>query len=108
MRRLATCTLMAGLAAGFMGISFAQGALADEMCFTRSVLVSPDTSFIETPTTIERVVTSPVVIERPATVERIIEKPVTIERVIERPMTVERPLIIQQKEGHHLLNLKLF
>ncbi|GEM_PF-3454599 len=97
MQRLTTRTLLASAAAVFAGVLLAQVARADSTYIYRSWTSTPDTVFAESPT-IERVITKPVVLE-PAT---------TVEKVIEKPVMVERPLVIKQKDGHHLLNLKLF
>jgi len=97
MKSMATKTMLAGLFAGFLGITLAHAAQADTVWMYRSVTTTPESTFVETPT-IERVITSPVVIERPSITQR----------VIERPATIEQPLIIQEKASHHLLNLKLF
>ncbi|GEM_PF-2598548 len=74
--------------------------------------------------TVEHTVEKPVMIEKPVfvdrPVEKIVEKPVYIDRVVEKPVMVEKQVqieppqviekrvTIEQKEGHHLLNFKLF
>jgi len=107
MRRVNTRIVVAGLAAGFLGIALAQAAKADTIIF-RSWETAPTTTFVEAPTTIERVLTRPVVVESAAACEKIIERPVMIERPVTIEKSVLQPMIIQQKDSHHLLNLKLF
>jgi len=95
-----TRTLMVGLVGGLLGISFAQGAKADTIYTTSgSWFLTPDadTVLVESPTTVERVITSPVMIERPMTMQKVIESPVVIERK-------ERKHLL----NFDLLNLKLF
>jgi len=77
--------------------------------------------------TIERTTEKPVVLEKPVMVdrpvERVIEKPVYIDRPVpvevEKPVVIEKetevqsapppaPTVIEQKDSHHLFNLKLF
>jgi|SRR5215471_18602484 len=88
-----TRTLMVGLVGGLLGISFAQGAKADAIYTSGSWFLAPDadTVLVESPTTVERVITSPVMIEKPMTMQKVIETPVVIER----------------KERRHLLNFDL-
>jgi len=94
---------------------------------TGTLLASSNRSkFIEK--TVERTTEKPIMVERPVVIEKTVEKPVYIDRVIEKPVTVEvekpvviekqvqleqaptvvQPTVIEQKEGHHLFNLKLF
>jgi len=95
MIRIASRTLFTGLAAGFLVMSFAQGAKADTCVIYRAYESMPTTTYVESPYTVERVISSPVVIERPAaTVERVIEKPVVIRE--------------KRWEPDHLLHLRLF
>ena len=89
-----TRTLLVGLVGGLLGISLAQGAKADTL-YTSSgtwFLSDPDSVFVASPTTVERVITSPVMIERPMTMQKV--------KVIESPVVIE-------KERKHLLNLNL-
>lgn len=93
----------------------------------RVAMTSSNTKVLEK--TVLRTTEKPVMVERPVfverPVERIIEKPVYIDRVIEKPVQVEvekpvviekqqllpveaAPTVIEQKDSHHLLNLKLF
>lgn len=95
MRILTTKGLLAGIAAGFLGLTVAQCAKADLLYSTTYETTTTPTMFLETAPTVDRVLTSPVVIDRPS----VIETPST--RVIDRP-------ILMNGEGHHLLNLKLF
>lgn len=70
----------------------------------------PVEKIVEKPVYLERVVEKQVQVEKPVLLEQEVmtkEQPACIERQTVLPATIERPLIMR-KEGHHLLNLKLF
>ena len=82
---------------------------------------------------VEKTTEKPIMVEKPVMIDRTVEKPVYIEKTVEKPVFIEKqvevekpavlekevqveqpavieqqPTVIEQKPGHHLLNLKLF
>jgi hypothetical protein len=96
MKRRSTVLLWAGLIAGGLGLTLAQGAKADTIEITESSM--PFTTYYEpSPCFEERVITSPVVVEPSRTFVE--TYPTYEERVI------ESPVIVKEKPAH-LLHLR--
>jgi hypothetical protein len=96
MRVLKSKTLMAGLAATFLGLAMVQSARAcDYTSYETTTIPSSYLSTYSTPVyDVDRVVSSPVMIGDPYTVEQTLSSPVVVER--------------DRGWRHHLLNFSLF
>jgi hypothetical protein len=97
MNKTVRTSIFAGVAAGLLGISPAQGAKADTIYRTTTTTTysAPVTTYTS-PLCVERTVTSPVLIEQPTMIEREIQSPVLLE---------DRPMVIEQWNGNHLIRI---